>query len=75
MRVAESWFALSQADRVEALEYAAAQSGRPAHLLEKDIWVVWTLSAIYASPIADTLTFKGVPVVIAILRQPSFCGG
>lgn len=57
--MAESWFALSQADRVEAVEYAAAQSGRPAHLLEKDIWVVWTLSAIYASPIADTLTFKG----------------
>lgn len=57
--MAESWFALSQADRVEALEYAAAQSGRPAHLLEKDIWVVWTLAAIYASSIADTLTFKG----------------
>jgi hypothetical protein len=57
--MAESWFALNQADRVEAVEYAAAQSGRPAHLLEKDIWVVWTLSAIYASPIADTLTFKG----------------
>jgi hypothetical protein len=59
MRMAESWFALSQADRVEAVEYAAARSGRPAHLLEKDIWVVWTLAAIYASPIADTLTFKG----------------
>lgn len=57
--MADSWFGLSQADRVEALEYAAAQSGRPAHLLEKDIWVVWTLAAIYASPIADTLTFKG----------------
>lgn len=57
--MAESWFALSKADRVEALEYAAAQSGRPAHLLEKDIWAVWTLAAIYASPIADTLTFKG----------------
>lgn len=57
--MAESWFVLSQADRVEALEYAAAQSGRPAHLLEKDIWVVWTLAAIYASPIANTLTFKG----------------
>lgn len=46
----KSWFTLSQADRVEALEYAAAQSGRPAHLLEKDIWVVWTLAAIYTPP-------------------------
>ena len=38
---------------------AAARSGRPAHLLEKDIWVVWTLSAIYASSLGDALTFKG----------------
>ncbi len=57
--MAESWFALDDADRAEVLEYAAAQSGRPAHLLEKDLWVVWTLAAIYASPIADKLTFKG----------------
>ena len=42
----ESWFELSQADLSEALEVAAARSGRPAHLLEKDIWVVWALSAI-----------------------------
>lgn len=28
-------------------------------MLEKDIWVVWALSAIYASPLGDTLTFKG----------------
>jgi len=55
----ESWFELSLADRSEALEVAAARSGRPAHLLEKDIWVVWALSAIYASPLGDTLTFKG----------------
>lgn len=55
----ESWFELSLADQSEALEVAAARSGRPAHLLEKDIWVVWALSAIYASPLGDTLTFKG----------------
>lgn len=55
----ESWFELSVSDQSEALELAAARSGRPAHLIEKDIWVVWTLSAIYASPLADKLTFKG----------------
>ena len=38
---------------------AAALSGRPAHLLEKDIWVVWALSAIYDAPLGGTLTFKG----------------
>ncbi|MFZ3289483.1 MAG: nucleotidyl transferase AbiEii/AbiGii toxin family protein [Telluria sp.] len=57
--MAESWFALSREDQAEALEVAAARIGRPAHLLEKDIWVVWALSAIYSSPLARTLTFKG----------------
>lgn len=55
----ESWFELSSADQSEALEVAAGRSGRPAHLLEKDIWVVWALSAIYDSPLGNTLTFKG----------------
>jgi len=57
--VSESWFALSRKDQSEALEVAAAKTGRPAHLLEKDIWVVWTLSAIYESTLAEKLTFKG----------------
>lgn len=55
----ESWFDLSRSDQLEALEVAAGQSGRPAHLLEKDIWIVWTLAAIYNSSLAKTLTFKG----------------
>ena len=57
--MADSWFTLSREDQAEALEVAAAQTGRPAHLLEKDIWVVWTLSAIYESALAEKLTFKG----------------
>ena len=57
--MAESWFSLSREDQAEALEFAAARSGRPAHLLEKDIWVVWVLSAIYESALASKLTFKG----------------
>lgn len=55
----ESWFSLSRSDQAEALEYAAGRVGRPAHLLEKDIWVVWVLSAIYESALASKLTFKG----------------
>jgi hypothetical protein len=55
----ESWFELSSADQADALEVAAGRSGRPAHLLEKDIWGVWVLAAIYNSPQGDTLTFKG----------------
>jgi predicted nucleotidyltransferase component of viral defense system len=57
--MAESWFSLSRDDQAEALEYEAARIGRPAHLLEKDIWVVWALSAIYESTLASKLTFKG----------------
>lgn len=57
--MAEAWFALSVADQAEALEVAAGRCGRPAHLLEKDIWVVWALGAIYSSPLANSLTFKG----------------
>lgn len=57
--MAESWFSLSRTDQVEALEFASARTGRPAHLLEKDIWVVWVLSAIYESHLASKLTFKG----------------
>lgn len=57
--MSESWFALSGADQAEALEVAAGRTGRPAHLLEKDIWVVWALSAIYGTTLAEKLTFKG----------------
>ncbi len=55
--MSEPWFSLSRDDQAEALEYAAARTGRPAHLLEKDIWVVWALSAIYESTLASKLTF------------------
>jgi len=57
--VAESWFELNTADQSEALEIASAQTGRPAHLLEKDIWIVWVLSAIYNPALCEHLTFKG----------------
>ena len=57
--MAEPWFTLSPVDQSEALEVAAGRSGRTAHLLEKDIWVVWALGVIYSSPLASTLTFKG----------------
>lgn len=42
--MAEPWFFLSADDQRETLEVAAAESGWPAYLLEKDIWVVCALS-------------------------------
>ena len=58
-RVAESFFSLSAADQSEVLETARERSGRPTHLLEKDVWVVWTLGALFTSAIGADLTFKG----------------
>lgn len=55
----ESFFSLARNDRREALEYGRAQTGRPAHLLEKDVWVVWALRALFDSHLSADLTFKG----------------
>lgn len=38
---------------------AADRSGRPEHLLEKDVWVVWALGTLFAAPIGQALVFKG----------------
>jgi hypothetical protein len=47
--MAESYLTLSREERLDALGVAATASGRPAHLLEKDIWVVWALEALFNS--------------------------
>jgi hypothetical protein len=57
--VAEDFFDLSKKDQHEALEHGRSATGRPTHLFEKDIWVVWTLRALFESPLAHDLTFKG----------------
>jgi hypothetical protein len=50
---------LSADDRREALGVAAASSGRPLHLLDKDVWLVWILDVLFQSPFATHLVFKG----------------
>lgn len=57
--MAEPYFSLSDEDRAEVLELGRERTGRPAHLLEKDVWVVWTLGALFGSPVGADLTFKG----------------
>ena len=54
-----SFQSLSPDDRRDALEVAAGLSGRRAHLLEKDIWVVQALAALIETPFGADLTFKG----------------
>ena len=55
----ESFFHLSAGEQKEALQVAASALGRPPHLLEKDVWVVWALSALSESSIGPHLVFKG----------------
>lgn len=57
--MADAFLHLPLADRREALSVAADQSGRPAHLLEKDAWVVWALATLFGSALGEHLVFKG----------------
>ena len=53
--MAEQFLSLSAQDRRDALGVAANRSGRPAHLLEKDVWVVWALQTVFGSAPGDHL--------------------
>ena len=57
--MAEAFLGLSAKDRLDALGVAADRLGRPAHLLEKDVWVVWAIQQLFGSPIGANLVFKG----------------
>ncbi len=57
--MAENYFSLNKEDQSEVLEQAREKIGRPTHLLEKDVWVVWTLGALFGTALAADLTFKG----------------
>lgn len=57
--MAERYLELAFVDRREALDVAASESGRPAYLLEKDVWVVWSLATLFTSPLGAALVFKG----------------
>ncbi len=68
----EAFLLLSTGDRREALAVAASTTGRPAHLLEKDIWVVWTLDTMFSAPFGAHLVFKGgtsLSKVYAVIRR------
>jgi predicted nucleotidyltransferase component of viral defense system len=54
----DPFLTLSREDRREALGVAATRSGPPVHLLEKDIWVVWAIDAVFSSDFGKHLVFK-----------------
>ena len=53
------YLSLSVGDRRDALRVAEAGSPHRAFLLEKDIWVVATLHALFEAPFGKDLAFKG----------------
>jgi hypothetical protein len=55
----EKFLQLKKEDRADALGFAAEKLVRPAYLLEKDVWVVWALSAMFGSKFGPSLVFKG----------------
>src|SRR5580704_12642686 len=55
----ENYLTLPRKDRFDALGVASTESGRPAHLLEKDIWVVWAIDGLFTSEFGKHLVFKG----------------
>ena len=57
--MADFFLQLPPDERREALGVAAASSGRPMHLLDKDVWVVWVLEVLCQAPFATHLVFKG----------------
>ena len=57
--MADLFLKLPASDRREALGVAAAASGRPLHLLDKDVWLVWILEVLFQSSFATHLVFKG----------------
>ena len=50
---------LSAKRRREALAFAEEQTGRPAHLLEKDVWVVQTMGILFDGSFGGDLVLKG----------------
>jgi len=55
----ESFFHLNAGEQEEALHVAASALGRPPHLLEKDVWVVWALSGLCEWSIGPHLGVEG----------------
>lgn len=57
--MAESFFQLNDEERKEVLQRGAVESGIPEDVLEKDVWLVWTLDKLFTMPNAPEMAFKG----------------
>ena len=57
--MAEDFLSLDAREQGDVLRTVAAQSGRAAFILEKDIWVCWVLRALFSIPDRHPMAFKG----------------
>lgn len=57
--MSEVFLRLGRTDRADVLGIGAEKTGRPAYLLEKDVWVVCALDALFSAEIGEHLSFKG----------------
>ena len=57
--MADAFLSLPAADRRNILETAAARSGRPAAILEKDVWICRVLQVLFSIPDRHPMAFKG----------------
>ena len=70
--MAEAFLSLAAPDRKAILETAASQSGRPAFILEKDVWICWVLQTLFSIPGHHPMAFKGgtsLPPVDYLARE------
>ncbi len=57
--MAERFLELPPADRADILQAMATRLGRTEVILEKDVWVCWTLGALFGLPNREAMAFKG----------------
>ena len=57
--MAEDFLSLDAWEQGDILRTVAARSGRPAVILEKDIWVCWVLRVLFSIPDRHPMAFKG----------------
>ena len=57
--MADAFLSLTTAEQRDILETAAAHSGRPSVILEKDIWICWALQTLFSIPGRHPMAFKG----------------
>lgn len=55
----EGVLSLTTEERGDILNTAAARLGRPAVILEKDIWICWVLRTLFSIPDPHPMAFKG----------------